>query len=616
MKGSNFANPNGNFGTMGVPSPSNVPPPLYEVASWTDKQGNFWIYGGQDTVFSIYAALWKYDPSANIWTWIKGTTAINALGVYGTKGVPSLTNAPPCKSHGVATWVDFYGNLWMFGGFGKSTSGVTSYQNDLWKYEIATNTWTWMSGLDGSGSGGGGGVYGTIGIANPANYPAIRFEQNATWVDKQGNLWLFGGLGIGGDYNDLWKYDVETNEWTWMHGSNVWNSPGNYGIKGIASATNDPPSRQPYAKWTDKDGNFWMFGGRHYYLSVVSNYNDLWKYEILTNMWTWVGGANTVDSAGSYGTICNPDSITEPSARGETKACWTDNCGNFWMFAGTKNIYTEAYNDMWYYDVATNQWTWVNGTNISSDPGNWGTQGVSALSNLPSARMGASPFKDKNGAFWMFGGCLWPTQSYYNDMWKYIPDSACLNLNYCVVLPQAMWTADTIQGCAPLTVDFSEFSQNTTNVFWDFGDSTTSTSSNPTHVYNTPGIYSVTLISYNGIYADTLIMVNYVTVQDCYVPPIPPLYLFIPNVFTPDNDGINDLFSIISEGTKSFHCRIYNRWGMSVFDSSDKSVFWNGKIQNNGEFAVDGTYFYLIEVVDLSNKLSQHKGFLSLIRKL
>src|SRR5687768_2907135 len=65
----------GNYGVMGVPSPTNKPPPLYECIEWRDLNGNFWMYGG---VFgNTYSALWKYDPLTNEWTWMSGVQAQN-----------------------------------------------------------------------------------------------------------------------------------------------------------------------------------------------------------------------------------------------------------------------------------------------------------------------------------------------------------------------------------------------------------------------------------------------------------------------------------------------------------------------------------------------------------
>jgi hypothetical protein len=74
--------------------------------------------------------------------------------------------------------------------------------------------WAHMHGSIGSGAMG---QYGTLGVANPNNTPSGRY-QGAFWTDKQGNFWMFGGFGPWGYYNDLWKLDPITVQWTWMKG--------------------------------------------------------------------------------------------------------------------------------------------------------------------------------------------------------------------------------------------------------------------------------------------------------------------------------------------------------------------------------------------------------------
>src|SRR6186713_308163 len=61
MKGASSSNPPGIFGTMGVADPSNTPPGLYEPYEWTDKQGNFWLFGGWDGNNNYWNTLWKFN---------------------------------------------------------------------------------------------------------------------------------------------------------------------------------------------------------------------------------------------------------------------------------------------------------------------------------------------------------------------------------------------------------------------------------------------------------------------------------------------------------------------------------------------------------------------------
>jgi hypothetical protein len=202
IHGDNFTNSTGNFGTMGVTAPTNKPPALYEPNNFKDLQGNIWLYGGGPG--TGYDDLWKYEPSINQWTWISGSHAVAyAAGNFGTITVAAATNHPPGTGYCAATWTDTSGDFWMFGGrvVINANNGLT---NALWRYNIASNTWTWMTG---SNTITGTAVYGTQGVPDPANTPGPLQETNATWTDANNNLWMYGGLN-GGTYSVLWKYSV------------------------------------------------------------------------------------------------------------------------------------------------------------------------------------------------------------------------------------------------------------------------------------------------------------------------------------------------------------------------------------------------------------------------
>src|SRR2546421_230195 len=68
---------------------------------------------------------------------------------------------------------------------------LLGYLNDLWRYNIASNQWTWISGNDTRGQNG---IYGTQGIGSISNIPGGR-SNSISWTDSSNNLWLFGGNG-------------------------------------------------------------------------------------------------------------------------------------------------------------------------------------------------------------------------------------------------------------------------------------------------------------------------------------------------------------------------------------------------------------------------------------
>ncbi|HXC05900.1 MAG TPA: kelch repeat-containing protein, partial [Bacteroidia bacterium] len=283
----------GVYGTQGVPSPFNDPDRVYEPCQWTDAQGNFWLFGGNG-INSPNTVLWKYDPFFNVWVWVNGSTTYGAAGVYGVKGIPSISNYPGGRGVGTSSWTDQSGNLWLFGGEGYDVLGNLGMLSDLWKYDPGTNTWTWM---DGPNTVNDAGNYGQQGVASALNQPPSRCETCANWTDFNGNLWLFGGItsAMGtGPLNDLWKYNPLTNEWTWVKGTNRIGDPGHSGIRGIPDPLNVPSGRMAYAHWIDNNGNLWLFGG-----ASNTTLNDLWKYDISTDSWTWMRGV-VIGSAGIY----------------------------------------------------------------------------------------------------------------------------------------------------------------------------------------------------------------------------------------------------------------------------------------------------------------------------
>ncbi len=270
LHGSIASNNPGNFGVQGVASAANEPPALYEVCEWTDTSGNFWMYGGSDNLYQTHNDLWKYDPTTNMWTWMNGTNTPGDPGNYGVQGVPSASNRPPCRGWGAASFVDVNGNLWMFGGAGQNGQGSF---NDLWMYNISNNIWTWVAGTNVSGDPGS---YGTQGVPNITNDPPARTEAGARWTDNNGDLWLWGGATL----NDLWRYNIATNTWTWMKGSNLVYQPGIYGIMGTENAANTPGNRWVHCSWKDKSGELWLFGGL---IAGTTPLNDLWRYNPVTN---------------------------------------------------------------------------------------------------------------------------------------------------------------------------------------------------------------------------------------------------------------------------------------------------------------------------------------------
>ena len=300
VKGSNTANKLGVYGTLGAAAAANVPGARDSAVSWTDPNGNFWLFGGTgfdaNGHLGSFNDLWEFNPSSNEWTWISGGTTVGVQGVYGVMGSAVAGNAPGSREN-AAAWSDSTGNLWLFGGYGEDTSGSAVDLNDLWKFSPSSKEWTWAGGssiVSRAGPSGfcGAGVYGTQGTAASANAPGGR-NAAVSWKDSSGNFWLFGGLGCDasgttGSLNDLWELNPQTMAWTWQSGSNSvgpaqggsGGASGVYGTQGTAAATNIPGGRSGAITWASPGGNLWLFGGDgHDSAGETGPLNDLWSYQ-------------------------------------------------------------------------------------------------------------------------------------------------------------------------------------------------------------------------------------------------------------------------------------------------------------------------------------------------
>lgn len=119
---------------------------------------------------------------------------------------------------------------------------------------------------------------------------------------------------------------------------------------------------------------------------------------------------------------------------------------------------------------------------------------------------------------------------------------------------------------------------------WSFGDDSTSIEYEPTHIYKYPGDYTVCLIAGNEFNCfDT----------SCLEITIFPSEIIIPNIFSPNNDVVNDEF-VIYGINDLFDIKIYNRWGNLVFDQNPYENNWNGE-NSNGKKLSEGQYFYILK---------------------
>jgi len=173
----------------------------------------------------------------------------------------------------------------------------------------------------------------------------------------------------------------------------------------------------------------------------------------------------------------------------------------------------------------------------------------------------------------------------------------------CMVNPTSSTVASFSSESTALTYNFTDLSSGGVDQWvWDFGDGSVSNSQNPSHTYTACGPQKICLIASKNNCIDTVC--NDIEVDELYS---------IPNVFTPDGDGINDVFIIDNTCLKESVLEIYNRWGMKVYQTT--SGGWDGRA-TSGVQESDGTYYYIFKAVSLlAGKDYNSKGFVSLVRK-
>lgn len=139
---------------------------------------------------------------------------------------------------------------------------------------------------------------------------------------------------------------------------------------------------------------------------------------------------------------------------------------------------------------------------------------------------------------------------------------------------------------------FTNLSTNAVSYVWNYGDSLTDTLFQSTHTYTEPGSKQVSLVA---ISQEGCIDTAFTTLEVNDI-----ITLYIPNSFTPNNDGINDNFVITGNGLPEFNLRIFNRWGQNIFNGNSSSV-WNGRYQSKQ--VPSGEYIYFLKFNDpLFNK--------------
>jgi gliding motility-associated-like protein len=191
------------------------------------------------------------------------------------------------------------------------------------------------------------------------------------------------------------------------------------------------------------------------------------------------------------------------------------------------------------------------------------------------------------------------------------------SFDYVSIHVKADFTLDPEKGEAPLEVSFTDKSVRASKYKWEFGDDSTSTLSNPPpHIYYIPGLYTVKLTIESDLHCiDSMTYDKKVEVEKSA--------LDIPNVFTPNGDGLNDNFRVESTSLRSLSMEVFSRSGLRVYSFSGSGqklkdwTGWDGNINNSSRKATPGVYFYIIRALgwdDISYDTKDHRGVVYLYR--
>jgi gliding motility-associated-like protein len=168
----------------------------------------------------------------------------------------------------------------------------------------------------------------------------------------------------------------------------------------------------------------------------------------------------------------------------------------------------------------------------------------------------------------------------------------------------ASFTCTPLTGLSPVSVTTFNTSSNAVSYSWNFGNGATSTATSPSNVYTGMGDYTIILTATNasGCIDTARVLVHVDEISA----------LSVPNVFTPNGDGNNDLFlPVVAEGLSEFKAMVYDRWGLKMSEWTNEEQGWNGKAKN-GKPAPDGTYFYIISGKGVDGKAYDFTGFVQL----
>lgn len=173
-------------------------------------------------------------------------------------------------------------------------------------------------------------------------------------------------------------------------------------------------------------------------------------------------------------------------------------------------------------------------------------------------------------------------------------------------MPDARFSAEALDGTTiSPQYKFTNQSEDAVSYTWDFGDGSGSTVTSPEHSYPSKGEYKVMLIAVSNAGCVDSIM------RSIEISPV--FTLYIPNAFTPDNNGVNDNFIAKGAEVSDFNMMIFDRWGEMIYQTSDMQKGWDGTANHGSRTSESGVYVYKITVRDFEQRYHDYTGHVTLL---
>lgn len=411
-----------NIGEIGVESELNHPGYLAAYTGWF-SDGHLWFFGGRyhlnysSVVEDSYNQVWKYNLSNGLWTCMKNPNTKNAI--FGVQGEADDLNTPSALKE-MSNAVVIADEAYFFGGIDAGNDDPNEgLHNSLWKYNMNTNQWAWMKGNENSYNPG---FYGRKGEENESNIPMSR-QHSLLWTDN-GSVYLFGGKQEFNKLFDIWKYNVETNNFSWVDGKSYRSSMfQNYAVHAYNLIEDEEvPSVFNFLEytsvvWQKNKGEklYTLHRENHGTFDDYIQLSGLWEYNVETSE-RYLIDRDIYDGDGHYGQLGVADEANFPPYRTEGLSLWeTDD--KLYLMNG--HIYPDVLNDFWVFDKQTKLWTWIGGEQNQGEYYHYGEIGVPSVENYPRSRYNAATWVDEDGNLWLHGGRTKSSSDGLNDFWKY-----------------------------------------------------------------------------------------------------------------------------------------------------------------------------------------------------